>query len=60
MPGEALSNCAGSSAILLHAFSRQVPRDVQEFPPSQRPQSFGIDQIVEGMERSFEAAARMQ
>jgi arylsulfatase len=28
----------------------------KEFPPSQRPQSFGIDQIVEKMQRSFEAA----
>lgn len=27
----------------------------KEFPPSQRPQSFGIDQIVEKMQKSFEA-----
>ena len=26
----------------------------KEFPPSQRPSSFSIDQIVEKMERSFE------
>lgn len=29
----------------------------KEFPPSQRPSSFSIDQIVEKMQRSFEAAA---
>ena len=27
----------------------------KEFPPSQRPQSFSIDQIVEKMQKSFEA-----
>jgi len=26
----------------------------KEFPPSQRPSSFSIDQIVEKMQRSFE------
>jgi arylsulfatase A-like enzyme len=29
----------------------------KEYPPSQRPSSFSIDQIVEKMERSFEASA---
>ena len=29
----------------------------KEFPPSQRPSSFSIDQIVEKMQKSFEAAA---
>jgi hypothetical protein len=29
----------------------------KEFPPSQRPSSFSIDQIVEKLERSWEAAA---
>jgi arylsulfatase len=27
----------------------------KEFPPSQRPSSFSIDQMVEKMQRSFEA-----
>ena len=27
----------------------------KDYPPSQRPSSFGIDQIVEKMQRSFEA-----
>jgi arylsulfatase len=27
----------------------------KEYPPSQRPSSFSIDQLVEKMQRSFEA-----
>ncbi len=30
----------------------------KEFPPSQRPASFSIDQIVEKMQRSFDAVAK--
>lgn len=30
----------------------------KEFPPSQRPSSFSIDQIVEKMQRSFDAVAK--
>jgi arylsulfatase A-like enzyme len=30
----------------------------KEFPPSQRPSSFSIDQLVEKMQRSFEATAQ--
>jgi arylsulfatase len=30
----------------------------KDYPPSQRPSSFSIDQIVEKMQRSFEATAR--
>jgi hypothetical protein len=30
----------------------------KEYPPSQRPSSFSIDQIVEEMQRSLEATAR--
>jgi hypothetical protein len=29
----------------------------KDFPPSQRPQSFSVDQIVEKMQRSFDAGA---
>ena len=28
---------------------------IKEYPPNQRPSSFGIDQLVEKMQRSFEA-----
>lgn len=30
----------------------------KEFPPSQRPDNFSIDQIVERMQRSFDSVAR--
>jgi arylsulfatase len=30
----------------------------KEYPPSQRPSSFSIDQLVEKMQRSFESASR--
>jgi len=29
----------------------------KDYPPSQRPSSFSIDQLVEKMQRSFEAAS---
>jgi hypothetical protein len=29
----------------------------KEYPPSQRPSSFSIDQLIEKMQRSFEAAS---
>jgi len=29
----------------------------KDFPPSQRPQSFSVDQIIEKMQRSFDAAS---
>jgi arylsulfatase len=31
---------------------------LQEFPPGQRPQSLSIDQIVEKMQKSYEATAQ--
>ena len=30
----------------------------KEFPPSQRPSSFSIDQLVEKMQKSFEAQSQ--
>jgi hypothetical protein len=48
----------GVAALYGYIFSNPISRARRS--PSQRPQSFGIDQIVERMERNFEAAARMQ
>jgi arylsulfatase len=38
------------------AITGQFLASFKEFPPSQRPSSFSIDQIVEKMERSWQLA----
>jgi hypothetical protein len=41
---------------LAKAVVSQFLASFRDFPPSQRAQSFSVDQIVEKMQRSFDAA----
>jgi len=47
----------GAGAFLgAPALAGQFLATFKEFPPSQRPSSFSIDQLVEKMQRSFETS----
>jgi hypothetical protein len=50
-----MSDGAGVIIIAGPAITGQFLASFKEFPPSQRPSSFSIDQVVEKMERSWDS-----